>query len=380
MTDGISNNAIKQLALKGSVGSLSSPVYTTIRAEIVGTIREIAEKVIGLCKMRGSKTINHEDVQMAISVIPYLQYMKLNKRTGTQRNVKSCRSIATNTYGMKDRAKIAKKRIKKSSESSNCFNLPKAAIAKLFSSSTANRKKTKTAMILIQESVETHIITIFDYASRMSEKKIMKDRTVRSAIHLVKNQCGSTDDHHRERLKSYFKRVYSGANVECKMTAEASYQLDIILNLVANKYASTAVKLCRLNKKSTVQSFHVMQASNMFMTGKLKKTCNQEIARYRNMSHDLSKKRLIMPSTRCGRFISKPYSIRTSVPAKIYLTVILEYILCEMVDAASTIANGEKKVTVEPKHLQRGLYGDEELRSFMKHIGYKIPLSGVYRE
>lgn len=381
MTDGISRNAIKQLALKGSVGSLSAPVYDKVRSEIKEVVKLIASAANTICKTRSAKTINNTDVQMAISTVPYLQYMEVKKRKKKQRNVKSCSSIATNTYGMKKRDKITKKRIKKSKAGFNCFNLPKATVKRLVSGHT-DCNKTNDALVILQESVETHIINIFFYASKMTENKIMKVTTVEDAIDLVKAQRGMTEERHKERLESYVRRTHKIHRQETSgISNEAVCQIDTILNLVANKLASLAVKLCRLSKRSTVTANHVSVAVKLLtgdtQIGKaLKRQIILKVDLYKN-NNVTYKKQAVFTTTRCGRFISTPNTIRTSTLAKVAITAVIEWLCEEMIDTSDPVAHAKKKLTVSSRHVFVALDSDTELNALMKTIGYKIPLAGV---
>ena len=89
------------------------------------------------------------------------------------------------------------------------------------------------------------------------------------------------------------------------------------------------------------------------------------------------KKQAVFTTTRCGRFISTPNTIRTSTLAKVAITAVIEWLCEEMIDTSDPVAYAKKKLTVSSRHVFVALDSDAELNALMKTIGYKIPLAGV---
>lgn len=385
MADSISKNSIKRLALKASVGSLSSPVNDEIRREISSVSKEICQKAEVLCELRKAQTINHHDVEGAINSIYYIQDMKLGQPTGTKpRNVKACPDVASKTFGMRNYDKITERRVQKSKKMFNCFNIPKSIFKKIMDECTSNKRKSNDALIVFQEAVENHIINVFSHAQQMSENKIMKPGTVNTAIEMIHGQHGKTEGTHKERLDVYIRKVFNQVHPDTSISKDALFQVNAIINLIANKLTSESLKLCRMDKKSTVSARHVRQATRIILPGELAKLGNAEIitainkaSTHNPMTTNREHAGLQFSPTRVGHFITK-HSGRTSVGAKIALATIIEYLTAEITETAGNVTRDHLKSTVNTRHLSLAVDNDRELSKLIKNvIGYKIPLSGV---
>jgi histone H3/H4 len=384
MSDSISKNSIKRLALKASVGSLSSVVNDEIRSEISSVSKEICRKAEVLCESRKAVTISHGDIEGAVSSIHYLEVMKLGQPSGTKpRNVKACPDVASKTFGMRNQDKITKKRVYKSKRMFNCFNIPKSVFRKLMDINTPKRKS-NDALIVFQEAVENHIINIFKHAEQMNENKIMKPKTIVTAINMIKGQYGKVEEIHKEKLDVYIRKVLRQYHPDTSISKDALFQLNVILNLIANKLASESLKLCRMDKKSTVSSRHLQQATRLTLSSEIAKYANAELVKaiakassHRPITTNRAHAELQFPPTRVGRFMSEQ-SGRTSVGAKIALACVIEYLCAELVETGGNVTRDQQKSTLTVRHLFLSIENDKEMSLLVKNtIGYKIPLSGV---
>lgn len=388
MSDSISKNSIKRLALKASVGSLSSIVNDEIRNEISSVSKEICMKAEVLCESRKAMTISHGDIEGAVSSIHYLEVMKLGQTSGAKpRNVKACPDVASKTFGMRNQDRITKKRVYKSKRMFNCFNIPKSVFKKLMDIHTFPKRKSNDALIVFQEVVENHIINIFKHAEQMNENKIMKPKTIVTAINMIKGQHGKVEDIHKEKLDAYIRKVLRQVHPDNSISKDALFQMNAILNLIANKLASESLKLCRLDKKSTVSSRHIQQAVKLILPGELMKLANAEIIKaiekssssrpsYLPMTTNRVNAGLQFSPTRVGRFID--HAGRTSASAKIALASVVEYLCAELSESGGNVARDNRKSTLTARHLFLAIEKDKEMSLLVKNtIGYKIPLSGV---
>jgi histone H2A len=381
----VSKSSIKRIALKASVGSLSSLVDDEIRKEISSVSEEICNKAKVLCDLRKAQTITHHDVEGAINSIYYLQDMKLGQPPGTKhRNVKACHDVSSKTFGMRNYDKITERRIKKSKEMFNCFNIPKSIFKKILDKCASNKRKSNDALIVLQEAVENHIINVFSHAQQMNENKIMKPGTINTAINMIHGQHGKTEVTHKEKFDSYIRAVFKEVHPGVSISKDALFQVNAILNLIANKFTYETIKLCQMDKKSTVSALHVQQAANMILSGELARYGKAKIVKaitrastHRPMTINREHAELRFPPTRAGHFITK-HSSRTSVSAKIALAAIIEYMCMEISEVAGIVARNHLKLTVNTRYLSLSIDNDKELSKLINNIlGYKIPLTGV---
>lgn len=388
MVDSISSNAIKKLALKASVGSLSSRIYEEIRAEIDLVSEEICIKAESVCDMRKAQTISHGDVETAISSIYYLRDMKLGEyKRNKPRNVKACPDVVSKTFGMRNHDKIVERRVKNSKKMFNCFDIPKSVFKKLMDKNLQrNRRKSNDALIVFQEAIENHIINVFSYAQKMNQNKIMKHTTVQIAQRMIRgDQYEKTKETHKEKFDVYIKRVLKQVHPDTSISKDTLFQINTILNLIANKVASESLKLCRIDKKSTVSGRHVQQAVVIVITSELAKHAVSELIRAVTKAKTLNPVTmnrvtagLQFPPTRAGHFMSD-HSGRTAVISKIALAAVLEYLTAEILELAGNVTRDQGKSIITTRHLFLTINNDDELSKLINNtLGYKIPLSGVF--
>lgn len=380
----VSKSSIKRIALKASVGSLSSLVDDEIRKEISSVSNEICQKAKVLCELRRAQTITLHDVEGAINSIYYLQDMNLGQPPGTKhRNVKACPDVSSKSFGMRNYDKITERRVKKSKEMFNCFNIPKSIFKKILDECASDKRKSNDALIVLQEAVENHIINVFSHAQQMNENKTMKPGTVRTAIDMIHGQHGKTEVTHKEKFDPYIRSVLKNVHPGVSISKDAVFQVNAILNLIANKFTYETIKLCQIDKKSTVSARHVQQATRMILSGELARYGNAKIlktitkASSRQMTTNREHAGLQFPPTKVGHFITNQ-SNRTSVSAKIALAAIIEYMCMEISEVAGIVARNHLKSTVNTRYLSLSISNDKELSNLINNIlGYKIPLTGV---
>ena len=387
MSISISNNAIKRLALKASVGSLSSRVNDEIRTEIYSISKEICHRAETMCEMRKQKTISLSDVEGAISSIYYLHDMKLGENTGKNpRNIKVCPNIVDETFGMKNHDKITERRVEKSKKLFNCFNISKSVFKKLMDEYTKDdKRKSNDALIVFQEAVENHIINIFNHAQQMNENKIMKSKIVITAINMIKQQHGKIEETHKEKFDIYIRQLLKKIHPDISISSNTLFQINTILNLVANKLATESLRLCRMDKKSTVSVRHVQQAIRISIPKELAKhsliELNKAITKASSqtpMTTNRNHAGIQFPPSRAGNFMSD-HSDKTGIDSKIALAATLQYLCEEMVELSGNVAMNHHKSIINNRHLFLTINEDSELSKLINIVlGYKIPLTGVF--
>ena len=369
MIDDISKNSIKKLALKGSVGSLSSLVNDEIRREISSVSTEICIRASILCEVRKAQTINHHDVEGAINSIYYIQDMKLGQPPGIKhRNVKSCPDVLNKTFHMKNQDKIRERRIRNSQNMFNCFNIPKSVFKKKMNECVPNKRKSSDALIIFQEAVENHIINVFKHAQQMNVNKTMKSETIKSVINMIKGQHGKVEETHKEKFDVFIRKVLKKIHPDTNISKDTLFQVNAILNLIASKLSSESLKLSRLDKKSTISSRHLELAVKLLLHGLLASHAISSINKNTGLQFS---------PARAGRFMSN-HSGRTTAESKVALASVLEYLCAEITELAGNVTSDKKKVTITTRHLFLAIENDHALYNLINNvIGYKIPLSGV---
>ena len=212
----------------------------------------------------------------------------------------------------------------------------------------------------------------------------MKPTTVVTAIKMIKGQHGKVEETHKEKFDVYIRKVLRQVHPDTSISKDTLFQINTILNLIANKLASESLKLCRMDKKSTVSSRHLQQAVRLTLSGELMKHANSELIRaitkassYRPMTTNRTNAGLQFPPSRVGRFMSD-HSNKTSVSVRIALAAVLEYLCAELTGMGGNQTRVQLKSTLSVRHLFLAIENDKELSLLVKNtIGYKIPLSGV---
>ena len=75
---------------------------------------------------------------------------------------------------------------------------------------------------------------------------------------------------------------------------------------------------------------------------------------------------LVFPIGRVGRYLKKGrFSERVGKGAGIFMAAVLEYITCEIIELAGSVAAEHGRKTIAPRHLQLAVRNDEELAKMM---------------
>ena len=69
------------------------------------------------------------------------------------------------------------------------------------------------------------------------------------------------------------------------------------------------------------------------------------------------------PVGRIQRFIKQGmYSRRVGASAACYMAAVLEYVVAEIIEVSSDVADEHKKMALTPRHLQLAIRNDDEIR------------------
>lgn len=378
----IPNNSIKRISLLASIPSLSSEVYDTVRDHVMTVCNEICSKSQLLTLGRKTNTITLKDVEGAVNSIYYLKDMKIkSSKSGKQRNVSSCPNVLTQTYSTRDRSKVLEKRVLKSQKSYNCFYIPKSVIRKMSDKHTQpNIRKSKDALIMIQEVIETHILNIFNYAYDIEVNKTMSSNSIKKSIEKVKMTFTKVEDNQHTELGTYIKKVAKQIDPSLQISNECVFQINTVLNLLGNKLAIESFKFSNSKGKTTVNKNEIVTVVELFISGELirfaKNEMDKAVARA-GRSTVPSEAGLLFPPSRVSKYF-KPYNTRVSIDTKIALAAVLEYLSAEIIEQISNCTRDDRKKTMSVRHMSIAIRNDKELSTLICNtLGYDVPLSGV---
>jgi len=78
---------------------------------------------------------------------------------------------------------------------------------------------------------------------------------------------------------------------------------------------------------------------------------------------------LTFPVHRFARQLRKGgYARRLATGGSIYLTAVVEYIAAEILELAGNTAKDQKKLRIQPRHIQLAIRSDEELNKYMSNV------------
>ena len=382
----IPKNSIKRISLLASIPALSDEVYDIIRSHMMSVCQEICTKSQILTMGRNANTITLKDIEGAVNSIYYLKDMKIkSSHKRKQRNIKSCPNVLTKKYSSNNRTKILEKRVISSQKSShNCFYIPKSVIKQMMEQHIQSTiRKSKDTLIMLQEVIETHIVDIFNRAYDIEKNKTMCGDSVKKAIEMLHSTFSKVEDNTHTEFGVYIKKVLKQLVPLHRLSSECLFQINTIMNLLANKISSEAVKITKSRGKSTVSEKEIMSSVELYIPGDMKRISLTEIKKSivkANKSTLPSEAGLLFPPTRAGKHL-QPYKVRVSINARIALASLIEYVSAELLESMvdSSVSDGISRTsTLNIKHLSKVVSQDKELCIIIKNnLGYKVPLAGT---
>lgn len=388
----VTKGVIKRLVLKASlpfpgisVGSLSSFIYSEVRYILVTVLEELCLKADKLSEMRKAQTISRQDVHGAIESIYYLRNMTL---PDGYKKVKTCPDVSRKKFGIQDNKEIKRRRIEESHKMFNCFIIPKSVFRKMCDELISSRKSVN-AVLLLQEVVEKYIVKVLNITQQITidgKRKTLYPRTLYLAVSMIKNNSHDTIVMtHQEKFDRYIRRQLLDFHSNFRISKDALYQTNTILNLIANKLTQESIKISRQDKKSTISQVHLETVVNMVLPGELSKYAiehirkvieNSKVNGVPKMNNQI--RGLGFPPSRTGKFLHDQKG-RVSGSSKIAFAAILDYICAEIIELSSDVSYEEGKETVTLRHLLIGISKDENLKQLVEHeIGYSLPFAGDY--
>ena len=102
------------------------------------------------------------------------------------------------------------------------------------------------------------------------------------------------------------------------------------------------------------------------MAGKAAAAAGKSGAKKRKAVSASSKAGLVFPVGRVGRFIRKGrYADRVGSSGPVFMAGVLEYLTCEILELAGEISTEHGKKTIQPRHIQMAVRGDDELNKLL---------------
>ncbi|KAI7879124.1 putative histone H2A [Lichtheimia hyalospora FSU 10163] len=93
---------------------------------------------------------------------------------------------------------------------------------------------------------------------------------------------------------------------------------------------------------------------------------NSERKAHRSAS---SRAGLQFPVARIHRYLKRGrYALRVGAGTGVYLAAVLEYLTAEILELAGNASRDNKKVRINPRHLQLAIRNDEELNQLLAHV------------
>lgn len=184
--------------------------------------------------------------------------------------------------------------------------------------------------------------------------------------------------------KSFIYKVLKEVAAWSAISTKGIVILDGMTEDLFERLATEAGRLARYNKKATITSREIQTAVRLVFPGELAKHAVSEgvkaVTKF-NESENTPGKRseragLKFPVGRIHSRLKKGgYADRVSQTAPIYLAAVMEYIMVEVLELSSRVAQDLKKQRITPRYILLSVKTDSELASLFQHA--QISRGGV---
>jgi histone H2A len=183
-------------------------------------------------------------------------------------------------------------------------------------------------------------------------------------------------------FKSHIYKVLKQVHPDMGFTADAKEQMNHFVEHFADKISDEAAFLAKKEHKKTISSREIQTAVRLVLPGELAKHSVSEGTKavtkyssgyYSRKGKNVSKSGragLQFPVSRFKTILQKhaPRGFRIGEGAPVYLAGVMEYLTAEMMELGGNAARDNRKMNINPRHLQLASRNDEELSKMLgKH-------------
>lgn len=169
----------------------------------------------------------------------------------------------------------------------------------------------------------------------------------------------------------YMKRILKQLHPKLGLTADASVQLNALINVIGGRIAGKASFLCsntigkqeiKPNKNGgTCEERAAMAATRLVLPGELAKHAVSEGTRAVTKLSDKVDVSLKFPILHTEKLFKQYHCGRVTDGASVFLTAVLEYLSAEYLELSGNAARGDKRSRITVRDLSIASMNDEEL-------------------
>eukprot|EP00211_Chloroparvula_japonica_P008270 CAMPEP_0119130192 /NCGR_PEP_ID=MMETSP1310-20130426/7628_1 /TAXON_ID=464262 /ORGANISM="Genus nov. species nov., Strain RCC2339" /LENGTH=181 /DNA_ID=CAMNT_0007120675 /DNA_START=309 /DNA_END=854 /DNA_ORIENTATION=+ len=144
---------------------------------------------------------------------------------------------------------------------------------------------------------------------------------------------------------------------------------------VFNSVMEEAMKLCEINKRTTLSSREVQTGVRLTLPGELAKHAVSEgtkaVTKFSCSDGGRGNTRsgragLQFPVGRIHRLMREKWKGRVGSGAPVYLAAVMEYMVAEVLELSGNAARDNRKCRIIPRHILLAIRNDEELNNFSR--------------
>jgi histone H3/H4 len=279
-------------------------------------------------------------------------------------------------------------------QKTGCLLLSKAPFSRLVREFAEEHKKglrlSEKACIILQYATENFIVKIGEHAAMAAihakRRTIkLKDIQLVTRLGIASNERDVTltvkapVTAHNLDFGIYIRKVCKQVHPKLKLSSDAVSQLTFIINVLARNISLQAGSVVRLQKKATIGSREVEQATKAVLPSEISKHAVAEGTKAVTKASSLKIQKssnLVFRVSRCRKFLKECSSQRVSPMAGVYLAAVLEYISAEILELAGYEVQERKKSVIKARDLSQGIKNDEELNSLIGEGCLNLQVAG----